>query len=121
MNRRTETLAKISLFQSLDARAIGLLDSQCSWRSATGGQWLIDYQDASNDVFFVVTGAVRRLIRRHRDGRKKRFADADKACMIARLQGGRGGSAFAVMSAGSWSASVIGMSARMNRMIVQVT
>jgi CRP/FNR family transcriptional regulator, cyclic AMP receptor protein len=58
MNRRTETLTRIGLFQSLDARAIGHFDSQCSWRRATSGQWLIDYQDASNDVFFVVSGSV---------------------------------------------------------------
>jgi CRP-like cAMP-binding protein len=62
MNRRTETLARIGLFQSLDARAIGQLDTQCSWRRATAGQWLIDYQDASNDVFFVVSGSVRVMI-----------------------------------------------------------
>jgi CRP/FNR family transcriptional regulator, cyclic AMP receptor protein len=62
MNRRTETLARIGLFQSLDARAIGHLDTQCSWRRATSGQWLIDYQDASDDVFFVVSGSVRVMI-----------------------------------------------------------
>jgi len=62
MNRLTETLAKMSLFQSLDARTIGHLDTQCTWRRATGGQWLIDYQDASNDVFFVLSGSVRVMI-----------------------------------------------------------
>ena len=62
MIRRTETLARIGLFQSLDARAIGHLDAQCSWRRATSGQWLIDYQDASNDVFFVISGSVRVMI-----------------------------------------------------------
>ena len=58
MNRRTETLARIGLFQALDARAIDDLDTQCSWRRVTSGQWLIDYQDASNDVFFVASGSV---------------------------------------------------------------
>src|SRR5204862_1796008 len=62
MNRRTETLARISLFQSLDARAIADLDTHCSWRRVAMGQWLIDYQDASNDVFFVVSGSVRVMI-----------------------------------------------------------
>ena len=52
----------MDLFRSLDARAIGDVDSQCSWRRATSGQWLIDYQDASNDVFFVVSGSVRVMI-----------------------------------------------------------
>jgi len=62
MDRRTETLGRIDLFRSLDARAIGILDTQCSWRRVTTGQWLIDYQDASNDVFFVVSGSVRVMI-----------------------------------------------------------
>jgi len=62
MNRRTETLARIGLFQALDMRAIGDLDTQCSWRRVPSGQWLIDYQDASNDVFFVVSGSVRVMI-----------------------------------------------------------
>jgi len=62
MNRRPETLAKIGLLQSLDARTIAGLDTQCAWRRASSGQWLIDYQDASNDVFFVVSGSVRVMI-----------------------------------------------------------
>src|SRR5262249_7386192 len=50
------------LFRSLDATAIGHLDTQCSWRRATAGEWILDYQDDSNDVFFVVAGAVRVMI-----------------------------------------------------------
>ena len=59
MSRRTETLAKIRLFRSLDATKIESLDTQCSWRRASGNQWIIDYQDASSDVFFIVNGTVR--------------------------------------------------------------
>ena len=59
MSRQTETLAKISLFQSLNATTIQRLDTQCSWRRALPKEWIIDYQEESNDVFFVVSGAVR--------------------------------------------------------------
>jgi CRP/FNR family cyclic AMP-dependent transcriptional regulator len=59
MVRQIETLAKIPLFRSLTADAIAKVDTQCLWRKAPGGQWLLDYQDASSDVFFVVSGAVR--------------------------------------------------------------
>src|SRR6266849_5768411 len=59
MSRRTETLAKIALFRSLDAAKIEQLDTQCSWCRATRNQWIIDYQDTSNDVFFVVSGTLR--------------------------------------------------------------
>ena len=57
--RRTETLAKIPLFRSLDAAKIELLDSQCTWCRAERNQWVIDYQDTSNDVFFVIGGTLR--------------------------------------------------------------
>jgi CRP/FNR family transcriptional regulator, cyclic AMP receptor protein len=62
MTRRTETLAKVPLFRSLPAEAVAKLDTQCSWRRAPSGQWIIDYQDPSSDVFFVVSGAVRVVI-----------------------------------------------------------
>ena len=59
MTRRIETLAKIGLFRSVEAAKIDLLDTQCSWRRASRNQWIIDYQDASSDVFFIVRGTVR--------------------------------------------------------------
>src|ERR1700674_5348843 len=62
MARQNETLARIPLFRSLSADAIEKLDTRCSWRRAPSGQWLVDYQDASSNVFFVVRGAVRVVI-----------------------------------------------------------
>ena len=62
MARQNETLARIPLFRSLSADAIEKLDTRCSWRRVPGGQWLIDYQDASSNVFFVVSGAVRVVV-----------------------------------------------------------
>jgi CRP-like cAMP-binding protein len=59
MSRQAETLARVGLFRSLEATAIRHLDTQCSWRRAPQGTWIIDYQDDSNDVFFVVAGTVR--------------------------------------------------------------
>jgi len=59
MARQTETLAKIPLFRSLTADAIAKVDTQCSWRTAAGKEWLLDYQDASSDVVFVISGSVR--------------------------------------------------------------
>jgi CRP-like cAMP-binding protein len=62
MTRRAETLAEVDLFRSLDAAAIRQLDRRCSWRRAPRNAWIIDYREASNDVFFVVSGAVRVMI-----------------------------------------------------------
>src|SRR3974390_1539091 len=59
MRRKTETLARIPLFRSLDPAKIEALDTQCAWCRATRAQWIIDYQDTSNDVFFVVSGTLR--------------------------------------------------------------
>ena len=58
-SRKVETLAKIQLFASLSPDAIARLDTQCSWRRIPKDQWIIDYQEVSNDVFFVVTGTAR--------------------------------------------------------------
>jgi CRP-like cAMP-binding protein len=63
MRRKTETLAKIGLFRSLNAAQIELLDTQCSWRRASRNQWIVDYQDTSSDVFFVASGTVRVKVR----------------------------------------------------------
>jgi len=59
MRRKTETLARIGLFRSLDAASVALLDRQCSWRRASRNQWIVHFQDESTDVFFVLTGTVR--------------------------------------------------------------
>jgi CRP/FNR family cyclic AMP-dependent transcriptional regulator len=59
---RAESLARIPLFRTLSAAAIAKLDRQCAWKRAAAGHWLLDYQDASDDVFFVVAGSVRVII-----------------------------------------------------------
>jgi CRP-like cAMP-binding protein len=53
-----ETLAKIGLFRSLNPTAIKQLEARCSWRRASRNTWIVGYQEASNDVFFVVSGTV---------------------------------------------------------------
>jgi len=59
MTRQTETLAKVSLFRSLSVSAVQRLDTQCIWRRASPKEWIIDYQDDSNDVFVVISGSAR--------------------------------------------------------------
>lgn len=59
MSRQSETLAKIALFRSLDAAKIRELDTQCIWRRASHSEWIIDYQEESTDVFFMVSGSAR--------------------------------------------------------------
>jgi CRP-like cAMP-binding protein len=63
MARQTETLAKISLFRSLDSAGIRRLDTQCIWRRASRNEWIIDYEDPSTDVYFVLSGTVQVKLR----------------------------------------------------------
>lgn len=57
--RTVETLAKVPLFRSLAPADVSRLDTQCSWRSVAANEWIIDYEEETDDVFFVVSGAVR--------------------------------------------------------------
>jgi len=59
MRLKAETLARIGLFRGLDAAKIALLDTQCSWRRVPRGRWILDYEDATDDVFFIASGTVR--------------------------------------------------------------
>lgn len=63
MLRQSETLARIPLFRTLPKESIVKLDSQCIWRRARGGEWVLDHQDAGNDLFFITQGHVRVTIR----------------------------------------------------------
>jgi CRP/FNR family transcriptional regulator, cyclic AMP receptor protein len=56
MRRKIETLAAVALFRSLDPNKIQLLNTQCSWRQVPQNQWIVDHEDTSNDVIFVVSG-----------------------------------------------------------------
>ena len=58
----SETLARIPLFKSLDAEAIRRLDTQCAWRRAKAKEFILQYNDGGNDLYFVVQGHVRVLI-----------------------------------------------------------
>jgi CRP/FNR family transcriptional regulator, cyclic AMP receptor protein len=61
--RQSETLARIDLFRSLSKDEIARLDTRCIWRRARAKEWIIDYQDESTDVFFLITGVARVMIR----------------------------------------------------------
>lgn len=63
IGRQTETLARVKLFSALTAEEIRQLDTRCIWRRASAKEWIIDYQDEGDDVFFLVAGVVRVMIR----------------------------------------------------------
>jgi len=57
------SLATIPFFKDVKSHDFAKLDHLCSWRKYEEGQVVIDYDDASDDVFFIVSGDVRILIR----------------------------------------------------------
>ncbi len=63
MTRQLESLARFVLFRTLGQDLIQRLDSQCIWRRVRAGEWLIEYEDDTVDLFFVAHGRLRVTIR----------------------------------------------------------
>lgn len=52
------TLAGIAIFAGLPSEALERVHQRCSWRRYEPGEPIVDYLDASDEVFFVSTGEV---------------------------------------------------------------
>ena len=52
------TLAGIAIFSALPPNALETVHRRCSWRRYEQGEPIVDYLDASDDVFFVAAGEV---------------------------------------------------------------
>src|SRR5262249_24949976 len=63
MARRTQSLRCIRLFRELSDEEIHSLDAQCLWRRYEAKEQVICQEDRDTDVFFVVAGLMRSLIR----------------------------------------------------------
>lgn len=63
MIQKSATLARIPLFRSLSADTIERIDRQCVWRRWAAQEWVLDYRDEGSDLYFVLQGHVRVLIR----------------------------------------------------------
>jgi CRP-like cAMP-binding protein len=57
-----ETLDKIGLFHSLDAKDRAALAHRCQWRHAEAKEWLLEQNDVGTDIYFLTRGVVRVLI-----------------------------------------------------------
>jgi len=57
-----ETLEKIELFRSLDAKERATLEGRCVWRHVQTKEWLVEHNDVGTDIYFLSHGAVRVLI-----------------------------------------------------------
>jgi CRP-like cAMP-binding protein len=52
------TLAGIGIFEGLSPKTLQSLRETCSWQHHQVGEMIVDYLDASDDVFFIVQGEV---------------------------------------------------------------
>lgn len=55
----SQTLAGIELFKALTPAERQAVERRCRWRTYTDGEQIIDRENDSNDVFFVVAGTTR--------------------------------------------------------------
>ncbi|MDO9441116.1 MAG: Crp/Fnr family transcriptional regulator [Beijerinckiaceae bacterium] len=58
-----QTLARIPFFKDATDVTFDKFDRRCSWKKFDEGETVVDYEDASSDVYFIVAGEVRVLIR----------------------------------------------------------
>jgi CRP/FNR family cyclic AMP-dependent transcriptional regulator len=113
MMRQLETLRHIPLFRSLTDVEAHHLDTQCFWRRYEAKEQILNYGEDGTDVFFVISGVVRALIRAN-GGREVILGDVDAGEFFGELAAidGRPRSASVVAIMG---ASVARMPARVFR------
>ena len=58
-----QTLAQIPFFKDANDLDFTKFDRRCNWKRFEEGEVIIDYEDDSSDVYFIITGEVRVLIR----------------------------------------------------------
>ena len=57
-----ETLEKIGLLRSVDAKERAAYERRCLWRHARVKEWLLEQNDVGTDIYFLTSGVVRVLI-----------------------------------------------------------
>jgi CRP/FNR family transcriptional regulator, cyclic AMP receptor protein len=57
------TLAQVPFFKDVADLDFEWFDRRCNWRRYKAGEIIVDYEDESSDVYFIISGEVRILIR----------------------------------------------------------
>lgn len=55
----TRSIAGVAIFAGLPPKTLSSIEARCAWRSYEAGEPIVDYLDASNDVYFIVSGKAR--------------------------------------------------------------
>ena len=74
-----QTLERIPFFKDLTDLDAKQFDRRCNWKRAEENEVIVDYEDHSSDVYFILTGQVRVLIR----------TAAGKEIILAEMQQGQ--------------------------------
>ena len=74
-----QTLARIPFFKEAGEIDFARFDRRCSWRRYEENEVVVDFEDTSSDVYFIISGEVRVLIR----------TPAGKEIILAEMKGGQ--------------------------------
>lgn len=58
-----QTLSQIAFFKDIQDIDFERFERRCSWKRYVSGEIIVDYEDETYDVFFIIAGEVRILIR----------------------------------------------------------
>jgi CRP-like cAMP-binding protein len=58
-NNASQSLASVAVFAGLPPETRARIEKRCSWRRYEPGEPIVDYLDASDDVFFIAAGEAR--------------------------------------------------------------
>src|SRR5262245_16454393 len=90
------SLKGIAIFAGLSPEAIEQIERRCTWKHYAPGEPILDYLDASDDVFFLTLGEVRVTI----------YSSSGKAVSFREMPAGEIFGEFPALDGGSRSASV---------------
>ena len=68
------SLAQVDLFNNIDENVILKFDANCSWRKYNAGKIILDHENQSYGVYFIVEGVVR-VVNYSRSGREVSFGE----------------------------------------------
>lgn len=74
-----QTLARVPFFKDVADLEFDRYDRRCIWRRFDDGETVVDYEDETSDVYFIVSGEVRVLIR----------TQAGKEIILAEMRAGQ--------------------------------
>jgi CRP/FNR family cyclic AMP-dependent transcriptional regulator len=81
---RASRLKQVPFLAQLSEAALERIGRICSWREFSEGAQILDYQDHTTDVYFLILGKVRIIIYSH-DGRAVVFTDLATGAMFGEI------------------------------------